>query len=656
MSSNKNRYSNRRFVIAGIAICIVLIYVCRLFYLQVWQNTYKEYADSNAFFRKVLYPARGVISDRTGKLLVHNEPTYDIVFIPREVKSIDTLGFCKVLGITKEDFDQRMSDIRNPQLNPGYSRYTLQTFLSQLSAQEYGQIQEHLYKYPGFSIQNRTRREYSYPNAGNILGYVSEVGPERIAEDPYYRRGDYEGKAGVERSYEHILRGEKGVQVLLRDVHGRIQGSHNNGLDDKMPISGKNITLSIDIELQAYGEYLMQNKLGSIVMIEPSTGEILCLVSAPSYNPSLMSGRALRENYRKLATNPQKPLFNRPILGVYPPGSTFKTTQGLIFLQEGIISKNTNYPCHMGYPPLRGRPACHPHPSPLPLAPAIATSCNSFFCYGLQAMLSNRNKYQSTEAALEVWKKYLVNMGLGYRLGIDLPSEKRGFIPNSMFYTKAFGSNRWGASSIISVAIGQGEITTTPLQIANMAAGIANKGFFYTPHVVREIANTAIDASFRTKRYSGISPEHYDVIIQGMAQAVTGGTCRGINLLPEIEVCGKTGTAENPHGKDHSIFMGFAPRNNPQVAIAVFVENAGFGATYAVPIARLMLQKYLKGDIPEHEKYLEERMARAVLIPGVRSYERPTIAPQPVADSVSVINASAIANSGVDSLLQVDNN
>lgn len=626
---NKLQYENRKFVIGAIALIVVVIYTLRLFYLQIYQSTYKDYADSNAFFRKVLYPARGIISDRNGKLLVFNESTYNIVFVPREVKNLDTAGFCRLLNISVEEFSKRMEDIRNTRLNPGYSRHTLQTFMTQLNTQEYGLIQERLYKYPGFSIQNRTIRQYGYPHAGNILGYVAEVNSDRLLEDAYYRRGDYEGKSGVEKSYEQQLRGHKGVQVLLRDVYGRIQGSYNQGRDDKAPVSGKNLTLSIDIDLQAYGEYLMQNKLGSIVMIEPSSGEILCMVSAPSYDPGLMSGRQFQANYRMMVNDPRKPLFNRPILGVYPPGSTFKTTQGLIFLEEGIISASTSFPCHLGYPPLGRRPACHPHPSPLPLAPSVATSCNSYFCYGLNAMLSNRTKYKSASDALEVWKQYLINMGLGYRLGVDLPSEKRGFIPNSKFYDKAFGANRWSASSIISVAIGQGEITTTPLQIANMAAGIANRGFFYTPHVVKAIEGQEPDTLYRQKRYSGISAHHYDPIVEGMARAVTGGTCRGINLLPEIEVCGKTGTAENPHGKDHSIFMGFAPKENPQVAIAVFVENAGFGATYAVPIARLMLQKYLKGSIPEQEKYLEERMANAVLLSGVRlrAGERASSAP-----------------------------
>ncbi|MFT4073737.1 MAG: penicillin-binding transpeptidase domain-containing protein [Dysgonamonadaceae bacterium] len=616
---NKHIYESRKTVISLIAIAVVIIYTLRLFYLQIYQDQYKDSADSNAFFKKVLYPARGNISDRNSKLLVFNEPTYNIVFIPREVKNFDTLDFCKIMNITVEDFNKRMEDIRNTRLNPGYSSYTLQTFMTQLNAEEYGLFQERMYKFPGFSIQNRTMREYTHPNAGNVLGYVAEVSRERLEDDDYYTRGDYEGKSGIEKTYEETLRGVKGVEILLRDAHGRIQGKYNNGQNDRAPVSGKNLTLSIDMDLQAYGEYLMQNKLGSIVMIEPETGEILCMVTAPSYNPALMTGRGFGANYKTLVTDPLKPLFNRPILGVYPPGSTFKTTQGLIFQQEGIITAATQFPCHHGYPPLGNKPACHGHPSPLSLTPAIATSCNSYFCYGLNGMLSNRTKYKNINEALEVWKQYLVNMGLGYKLGVDLPSEKRGFIPNSKFYSKAFRTQKWAPSYVISVAIGQGEITTTPLQIANIAAGIANRGYFITPHIVKKIQGMPLDTLYTKKHYSGIEPRYYEPIVDGMAKSVTGGTSTLFNLLPDFETCGKTGTAQNPHGQDHSIFMGFAPRNHPKVAIAVIVENGGWGASYAVPIARLMVEKYLKGVIPERDKHLEEHMAKTVILPGIRS-------------------------------------
>lgn len=623
---SKHIYEDRKTVIALIAIAVVVIYAFQLFYLQIYQNKYKDSADSNAFLKKTLYPARGTISDRTGKLLVYNKPTYDIVFIPKEVRDFDTVEFCKILNISIEDYKKRMDDIRDFRLNPGYSNYTQQTFITQLNAQEYGLIQEKLYKFPGFSVQNRTIREYNYPNAGNILGYVAEVSRERLEDDDFYKRGDYEGKSGIEKNYEEILRGEKGVEILLRDAHGRIQGKYNNGQNDKSPISGKNLTLSIDMDLQAYGEYLMQNKLGSIVMMDPETGEVLCMVSAPSYNPAMLTGREFGKNYMELERDPLKPLFNRPVLGVYPPGSTFKPTQGLIFLQEGIITPGTSYPCHHGYPPLGGRPACHGHPSPLSLAPAVATSCNSYFCYGLNAMLSNRQKYKNINQALDVWKDYLVNMGYGHKLGVDLPSEKQGFIPNSKFYTKLHHTAKWMPSFVISIAIGQGEITATPLQIANFVTTIANRGYFYTPHVVKKIQGDALDRKYTEKRVTGIASSNYEPIIEGMAKAVTNGTCHVINLAPEFEVCGKTGTAQNPHGRDHSLFMGFAPRNKPKVAIAVIVENAGFGADFAVPIARLMVEKYLKGAIPERDKALESRMANTVMLPGLHSLRKKVVA------------------------------
>ena len=465
---------------------------------------------------------------------------------------------------------------------------------------------------------------------GLILGYVAEVDKNKIAADPYYVRGDYVGKSGIELSHEEDLRGEKGVEILLRDAHGRVQGKYENGAHDKAPVSGKDLTLGIDIDLQAYGELLMHNKMGSIVMINPKTGEILCMVSAPTYDPVLLTGKSadFSANFRELVNNPFKPLLNRAIAGTYPPGSTFKPTQGLIFLQEGIITPETRYACYGGYPPLGGRPACHPHGSPLSLQPALATSCNSYFCYGLNAMLSNRAKYESTEAALDVWRDYMVKFGYGYKLGVDLPFEQRGFIPNTKFYTKVFKSGRWNAHSIISIAIGQGEVTATPLQIANLSAMIANRGYYYTPHVVKEREGAPLDEAYTTRHDSGISRDYFELTVQGMANAVTGGTCRGINLLPLVEVCGKTGTSQNPHGDDHSIFMGFAPKDDPQVAIAVLVENGRFGATNAVPIARLMMQKYFRGEIPESDKWLETSIVNRVILPSFYTRNLPPLPPK----------------------------
>lgn len=601
-------------MIAGAVLAVVAIYIVRLFMLQVGDNDYKRYADSNAFQRKILYPSRGFIYDRNGELMVYNQPAYDVMMIPREVRGLDTLDFCNTLGITIEQFEKYISDMKDRRKNPGYSTYTPQVFMTQLSAQDYGRLQEKLYKYPGFYTQNRVLRQYSRPIAANVLGNIREVSPSDIETDDYYRRGDYTGDLGVEKSFEEVLRGVKGEEILLRDAHGRIKGKYEDGRYDVQPVSGRNITLSIDADLQAYGEKLMRGKTGAIVAIEPATGEILALVSSPTYDPSVLVGRERGKNYAKLTRDPANPLFDRAIMAMYPPGSTFKPTQGLIFLEEGIITPETNYPCTGGFVVGGLRVGCHAHPSPLPLIPSLATSCNAYYCYGLRSMLDNRRQYESTSEAFEIWKNHLVSMGYGYRLGVDLPGEKRGFLPNSKYYDKFYGENRWRALTIISIAIGQGEILATPLQIANLAATIANRGYFYTPHVVKAIQDSIIDTTYTERRYPSIDSRYYDYIVEGMRAAVTGGTCKTANL-PDIEVCGKTGTAQNPHGRDHSAFMGFAPMDHPRIAIAVYVENAGFGATYGVPIGSLMMEYYLKGEITDPaRKDLEHRMFNSKVV------------------------------------------
>lgn len=621
---NPKNLANRRYVIAALVVVIGIIYVVQLFNLQLLSPQYRDYADSNAFLRRTLYPARGAIYDRKGELLVYNRPTYDVMMVVREMTRFDTLDFCNTLNIDIERFRELDAEMRDSRKNPGYSSYTPQLFMSQLDIEEYGLLQEKLYKFPGIYIQSRTERQYNHPNMGLILGYVAEVDQNKIASDPYYVRKDYVGKSGIELSHEIDLRGEKGVEILLRDAHGRVQGRYNDGKDDKAPVSGKDLTLGIDIELQAYGELLMQNKVGSIVMIEPETGEILAMISAPTYDPSLLTGKEFSSNYQSLVNNPYKPLINRSVAGTYPPGSTFKPASGLVYLQEGIITPETMYSCFGGYPPLGGRPRCHGHASPLSLQYALSTSCNSFFCYGLNHMLSNRTKYSSVGEAFNRWRDHMVNMGFGYQLGVDLPSEKRGFIPNSKFYSNIFKTERWNAHNVISIAIGQGEVLATPLQIANLGATIANRGYFYTPHVVREIKGASLDSEYTTRKYTGINPEHFELTVAGMADAVKFGTCRGINLEPQVEVCGKTGTAENPHGDDHSLFMGFAPKDNPKVAIAVVVENGRFGATNAVPIARLMLQKFFNGEVPESDKWLEQTIMNREILPYVYTRNIPS--------------------------------
>ena len=607
------KLERRKYVIGGIVLVIACIYVVRLFSLQVLNDDYKQHADGNAYKKKTQYPSRGLIYDRNGKLLVFNQPAYDITFVPREVTELDTLDFCRTLNITKEQLLKRMKDVKNRWMNPGYSRYTHQVFMTQLSAEECGVFQEKLFKFPGFYIQRRTIRQYTYNSAGHALGDIGEVSMRDIEADDYYIRGDYVGKQGIEKSYEKYLRGEKGVEVLLRDAHGRIQGHYMDGKLDRPSIPGKNLKLGLDIDLQMLGERLMKNKIGAIVAIEPETGEILCLVSAPNFDPHLMIGRQRGKNHNMLQRDKQKPLLNRAIMGVYPPGSTFKTAQGLTFLQEGIITEQSpSFPCSRGFHYGRLTVGCHAHGSPLPLIPAIATSCNSYFCWGLFRMFGDR-KYGSPQNAITVWKDHMVSQGFGYKLGVDLPGEKRGLIPNAQFYDKAYRGH-WNGLTVISISIGQGEILSTPLQIANLGATIANRGHFTTPHIVKEIQDAQLDSIYRHPRNTTIERRHYESVVEGMRAAATGGTCRMLSVMvPELEACGKTGTAQN-RGHDHSVFMGFAPMNQPKIAIAVYVENGGWGATYGVPIGALMMEQYMKGKLsPENELRAEEISNRIIL-------------------------------------------
>lgn len=594
----------RRWVIGGFILVIAIIYIVRLFNLQVLDDKYKDYADSNAFLRKAVYPSRGIIYDRDGRLVVYNQPAYDVMIIPRDVHEFDSIDFCSTINITPAQLKKRFADMRN---SPGYSSYSPQTLITHLSAEDYGRLQEKLYRFPGFYVQKRILRQYNYDCAANILGNIREVSAKDVERDPYYMAGDYTGDLGVEKSYEQYLRGEKGAEALIRDAHGQIQGRYEDGAHDRAAVSGRNLRLSINIELQQYAESLMVNKKGAVVAIEPETGEILCMVSAPTYSPTLLVGRNRGNNYSKLVKDPDKPLFDRSMQAAYPPGSTFKPGQGLILLEEGIINLSTPYPCSHGFISGGLRVGCHGHGSPLPLKPALQTSCNAFFCWGFKNMIDRRSKYGSSARAFEVWKNHLVSMGYGYKLGVDLPGESRGFLPNAKFYDKIYGENRWSANTIISVSIGQGEILATPLQIANVCATIANRGWFITPHVVKEIQDTVMPSEYTDRRTPSIHASFYDDVAEGMRMAVTGGTCRLANL-PDIEVCGKTGTAQNPHGRDHSAFMGFAPYHNPKIAVAVYVENAGFGAAFGVPIGSLIIERYLTGHIAENRKYLETRM------------------------------------------------
>ncbi len=597
----KDVYSNRKYFITAIMVIVALIFLLRLFYIQVIEDKYRLSAENNVLRYEVQYPARGLIYDRKGELIVYNQAAYDLMVIPTQTTAMDTTVFCENLGITKESFIERMRSAVN------YSRRAPSVFLKQVSAETYAHFQERMFQYPGFYVQARTLRKYSKPVGAHLLGYVSEVDEAQIKKNPYYKMGDYIGTQGIEGAYESVLRGTKGVKIYMVDVYNRVQGSYADGELDTVPVQGKDIYSTIDLELQEYGEKLMNNKTGSIVVIEPSSGEILTLVTAPYYDPGLLVGRVRSENYSKLLSDSIfKPLFNRATMASYPPGSTFKPVVGLIGLQEGVIKFSTEFECHNGYLFV----GCHSHASPLSLVDAISTSCNSYFCQVFRKTLEN-SIYSSTEESYEKWRSYLDEFSFGKKLGSDLSNELAGLIPTPDYYDKYYGENRWKALNVISLAIGQGEIGTTPLQMANMTAAIANRGYYYTPHIVKSVGGDgAIDPAFTTRHEISIDSIHFEEIIEGMEMAVNGGSEAGstarIAQLSDMVVCGKTGTAENPHGDDHAVFVAFAPKENPQIAIAVYVENAGYGASYAAPVARLMIEKYLNGG--PSDKSLENRM------------------------------------------------
>lgn len=594
-------FEHRKYIVGLVAFAIIALYVVRLFILQMTSEDYRLRADSNAFRKEILFPSRGLIRDRQGRLLVYNEPSYNIMVTMVDQHGIDTLDFCRTIGITREEYEQRMDEVK---AQPNYSRNTPQLFMSQVSGEDFSRFREMLFRFNGFSVEKRSVRRYSCGSLAHVLGDVGEVNPSDIEADPYYKSGDVIGKLGVERSYEKVLRGEKGMRIMLRDVHGRTQGHYKDGANDIAPVPGRDITLSVDLDLQQLAERLLEGKLGAIVAIEPSTGEILCMASSPTYDPRQMVGRDRGKNHQALAEDPMRPLLNRAIMGCYPPGSTFKPTQALLGMQEGIIDANTAFPCSHGFNYKGLHLGCHGHPSPMSIVPAMGTSCNAYFCWNLLRMFGNRQKYPTVNDAMTRWKDHLVAMGYGYPLGVDLPGEKRGMIPNADYYTDHLGKN-WNALSVISISIGQGEVTATPLQIANLCATIANRGYFYTPHIVHEVQGESIDPIYKERHNTLVEPRYYPIVVEGMRKAVTGGTCRGANI-PGYEVCGKTGTAQN-RGADHSAFMGFAPMANPKIAVAVYVENGGFGAHYGVPLGALIMEQYLNGHLsPASERKAED--------------------------------------------------
>ncbi len=602
----KDTYTGRKYTIGGIIILVVIILSIKLFSIQVIEDTYRLSADNNVLRYVTQYPARGLIYDRNNELMVYNQAAYDLMVIPAQTGNMDTSAFCSELSITEEFFAGRMKAAVS------YSQRAPSVFLKQISAETYAKFQEKMFMYPGFYVQPRTLRKYSRPVAAHLLGYVSEVDENIIEQDPYYKPGDYIGKLGIEEAYERELRGTRGVKIYMVDVYSRIKGSYSDGTHDTLAVQGSDIVSTIDIDLQEYGEELMQNKTGSIVAIEPSTGELLTLISSPCFDPGLLVGRVRSDNFSRLQSDTLLPLFNRAFMASYPPGSTFKPLNGLIGLQEKVIYPGTEFSCDNGYLFV----GCHSHESPLDLEGAIMNSCNSYFCQTFRRILENPD-YESISVAYDKWRSYLDEFGFGRRISAEFVNELSGIVPESSYFERYYGKESWKALNVISLAIGQGEIGTTPLQMANMTAAIANRGFYYTPHIVKSIGSREnIDTTFTIKHEISIDSINFERVIQGMEAAVNGGegaTAR-IAALQDITVCGKTGTAENPHGEDHSVFIAFAPKENPSIAVAVYVENAGFGATYAAPIASLMIEKYINRQISYPNKWKEQRMLDLDLI------------------------------------------
>ncbi len=593
-------------LLAGLGAA-ALVLLARLFVIQVIDDEYKQDASNNSMVYSTIYPPRGVIYDRNGEILVGNAVCYDILVTPRDVGQFDTLALAQALDTTVEFLRERMQYYRKYRTRIGYQA---QTLLKRVPQQTYVKFAELEYMFPGFRAQMRSIREYPFNAGGNLLGYISEVDADYIEKHPDYKAGDYAGKTGLEYAMEQELRGEKGYHIYLRDSRNRVQSAYQDGLQDKDAVPGKDIVSTIDAHLQQYGQQLMEGKVGSVVAIEPSSGEILAMVSSPGIDVDVLSD--IGSHYAEIAANPRKPMFNRTVMASYPPGSVFKLINGLVGLQEGVLEPSDSYPCNGGYYyTATRRLRCHEHSSPLKFRDAIATSCNGYFCYVLKDILEN-DRFATTAEALDAWREYVLSFGFGRKLGSDFPSELSGNIPTSSYYDRLYGKGRWRFSTVVSLSIGQGEIGATPLQIANLAAIMANRGYYYIPHIVKDSEGFRIDDKYRKRNYTLVDTSYFETAVEGMYMAVNGGGTAGATALraaiPGIEVCGKTGTAQNPHGKDNSVFICFAPKDNPKIAVAAYVENAGFGATWALPVATLMMEKYLTGEISEGHRYMEQTM------------------------------------------------
>ena len=614
-----NSFFARKFVVQGIFIAAAIILLVRLFYIQVISDEYLLSAENNVIRRLPIYPARGVILDRNEHILVQNEPVYDLMVIPKEVKAFDTIEFCNLIGIDKKGFDRRFKKATS------YSPYKASIFEKQLSVQIYGSFQEKLSNFPGFFVQNRTVRRYPDSIASHFLGYIGEVNPKVIENSKgFYLQGDYHGITGIERSYEELLRGQRGVQNLMVDALNRPKGSYADGKYDTIAVSGEYLISSLDLDLQKLGEQLMKNKIGSIVAIEPSTGEILSFVSSPGYDPNLMVGRQRGNNYMALLNDKYKPMFVRPIQAEYPPGSIFKVVNALVAQQFGLINENTYFFCPGGYRyGRRGFMGCtHVHGS-IGLKGSITESCNTYYGYTYARMIDQAGMRPVN--AYKKWRTAVSAFGIGTALGIDLPGERNGLLPKADLYTKRYKNDRWGSAFTISLSIGQGELGITPLQMANVMAIVANRGFYYKPHLIKAIGDKKIiKDEFLKKNNAGVNSSYFDVIIDGMSAVVNqpSGTA-WYSRIPEIEMCGKTGTVQNPHGDDHSVFVAFAPRDNPKIAIAVVVENAGFGATWSAPIASLMVEKYISKKINRPQAYMDRLINANLLLGSGKMIKKP---------------------------------
>ena len=598
-----------------------LILISKLFVIQIIDDKYKLDAENNSMVYSIIYPTRGIIHDRNGKILVGNKVAYDLLVTPREVEEFDTLGLAKVLDVSPDVIRDKMAEYRKNRRRIGWQSVVM---LKQIPQETYMKFAEVAYRFPGFRGQARSIREYPYNAGGNLLGYVSEVDARYLKNHPdEYKSGDYAGMTGIEAARERELRGEKGYTIWLRNSKNRIESRYRDGEMDKEAIPVKDITTTIDAQLQHYGQMLMQNKVGSLVAIEPSTGEILTMVSSPGIDVEMLAD--IGQHYGEISSNPYKPMFNRAVQAPYPPGSVFKLVNGLIGLEEGVVTPQTHYPCSMGYKFGKNKLGCHAHKSPLSFEESIMMSCNAYYCYILRDLLEN-GKYGTIGVAMDKWQEYVKSFGFGQKLGSDFPSELGGFIPGSGYYNKVYGKGGWKATTVISLSIGQGEIGTTPLHMANLCATIANRGFYYIPHIIKDSENVMIEDKYKERHYTMVDTTHFPKVVGGMYRAVNSGFGSGgtasIAAVKGLEICGKTGTAQNPHGSDHSVFICFAPKDNPKIAVAAYVENGGFGATYAAPIASLLTEMYLNKEISEERKYLEERMMQSNLMDRVRVRNR----------------------------------